>query len=216
MLFVFSFHFLDSFKSEIFIFLLNCSFHFPSWDPATRLTPDEAFQHEWIQEVRFLHQCDYPGSHLNGTALRLKSINLLQIWPSLIFVPQNLFSNRIQFLHLTAAFSVTYIPTIFSTSVSWYAVRNEPIAIDEDRCLFHVTLMEMSHKFKRSCYRAAIWMRLGYDWWMSRNSRYARNTERGCEEQVGMNQRVDFYGVFLSNESWQGITKHKKHEITLI
>ena len=23
-----------------------------SWDPATRLTPDEALHHEWIQEVR--------------------------------------------------------------------------------------------------------------------------------------------------------------------
>lgn len=31
-------------------------FFFPilRWDPAARLTPDEAFQHEWIQEVRKL------------------------------------------------------------------------------------------------------------------------------------------------------------------
>ena len=31
-------------------------FFFPilRWDPAARLTPDEAFQHEWIQEVRTL------------------------------------------------------------------------------------------------------------------------------------------------------------------
>ena len=29
-------------------------FPIPRWDPAARLTPDEAFQHEWIQEVRTL------------------------------------------------------------------------------------------------------------------------------------------------------------------
>lgn len=31
-------------------------FFFPRWDPAARLTPDEAIQHEWIQEGRQRHR----------------------------------------------------------------------------------------------------------------------------------------------------------------
>ena len=48
-----------------------------------------------------------------------------------------------------------YIAVIFRCSsfdiAFRHAVWNQPITKDADRCLFHVTFMDISHKFKRSC-----------------------------------------------------------------
>ena len=91
------------------------------------------------------------------------------------------------------------------------AVWNQPITTDTCRCLFHVTFMQMSHKFRRSRqwaviggFRSVLFAKL-VKRWMAKDIRYARNTESGLKDRLErkFSGRSSSLAVFWALSHWE-------------